>query len=249
MQADCSVNLFPTCVVDAVGPDVGFATSHVLERTGCTVVVPEDATCCGQPAWNAGQSEAAARVARTTLRALAGTDGDIVVPSGSCATMIRTFWRELFELHGDLEDRTMVEEVALRTREFAEFIHERGVPPGVTDEEVPHVYHRSCHMLRELEITTQPEEVLDVYVADRRRTASEGRCCGFGGLFAVKLPETSVAMADEVLDALEASGAQRVVACDMSCLMHLAGRAGRREMTLEFEHLAQTARRATGGEE
>jgi L-lactate dehydrogenase complex protein LldE len=103
-------------------------------------------------------------------------------------------------------------------------------------------------MLRELGIADQPETILDDYGTDRRRTASEGRCCGFGGLFSVKLPEISIAMADEVLDALVASGASRVVGCDASCLLHLRGRAQKRGINLEFAHLAEVVDNATEGE-
>lgn len=246
MQPDRDVNLFPTCVIDGVKPEIGVAAVRVLERMGLGVSVPADATCCGQPAWNAGHAEPASIVARMTLVALAGTEGDVVVPAGSCATMIRVFWRELFELNGDSEDRARVEDVASRTYEFSEYLAGRGAPRGTVDD-IPVVYHRSCHMQRELGIIDQPEAVLDAYAADRRTTASAGRCCGFGGMFSVKLPEASVAMADEVLDALAESGADRVVACDASCLLHLEGRATRRSMALEFVHLAQVADAATAG--
>jgi L-lactate dehydrogenase complex protein LldE len=248
MQPVPQVILFPTCIVDAVETDVGFAAADVIERMGCAVDVPDATTCCGQPAWNAGHAAAAAEVAGTTLRALAERDGDIVVPSGSCATMIRVFWRELFELHGDETDRRQVENVGARTFEFSEYIATHGAPPGQITDEGPMVYHRSCHMLRELGIADQPETILDDYGADRRRTASEGRCCGFGGLFSVKLPEISIAMADEVLDALAASGASRVVGCDASCLLHLRGRAQKRGIDLEFAHLAEVVDNATEGE-
>jgi L-lactate dehydrogenase complex protein LldE len=247
MQPVPELSLFPTCLVDAVKPEVGMSTARVLERMGYTVSVPGGATCCGQPAWNAGQAQAAATVARTTLGALADDDHDVVVPAGSCATMIRVFWRELFELHGDAGERELVEEVAARTYELAEFVDANGAPTGTGDHPEPVVYHRSCHMQRELGIVEQPETVLDGYVDDRRRTASEGRCCGFGGMFSVKLPEASVAMADEVLDALLATGAGRVVGCDSSCLMQLEGRASRRGMDLEFAHLAEVVDAATSG--
>lgn len=246
MQPVREVSLFPTCIVDAVKPEIGFATARVLERMGCSVSVPEAATCCGQPAWNAGQAESAARVARTTLRALAEAEGDVIVPAGSCATMIRVFWRELFELEGTETDRDLVEAVGSRTYELAEYVAANGAPEGTGGDMGPVVYHRSCHMQRELGIVEQPEEVLDTYVHDRRHSASEGRCCGFGGLFSVKLPEASVAMADEVLDALAETGARRVVGCDASCLMHLEGRADRRDMDLDFSHLAEIVETATG---
>ncbi len=239
------INLFPTCVVDAIKPEMGLATAMVLERLGYGVEVTSSATCCGQPAWNAGHAQDAARVARTTLRALSDTDGNIVVPAGSCATMIRVFWHELFKVHGDGADKGRVIDVAARTFEFSEFLDQQPPLSVTTSIDDPIVYRRSCHMLRELAIVDQPEHVLDEYVDDRRPTESEGRCCGFGGLFSVKLPEVSVAMADEVLEALAETGAQQVVGCDASCLMQLEARASFRGMDLEFAHLVEVVEDAT----
>jgi L-lactate dehydrogenase complex protein LldE len=207
---------------------------------GLEVDVPAQATCCGQPAWNAGHAEAAAQVARTSLRALAATaPRPVVVSAGSCATMIKVFWRELFALHGTKRDRREAAQVAERTREFSEFVSTSGAPDTVAADRTPTVCHRSCHMLRELGIREQPEALLDATGAERRASSAQDRCCGFGGLFSVKLPEVSVAMADEVLDAAEESGAARVVGCDASCLIQLRSRAERRGSALEFRHLAQ----------
>ena len=101
------------------------------------------------------------------------------------------------------------------------------------------MYHHSCHMLRELGIEAQPEAMLDSAGVERVESAARGRCCGFGGLFSVKLPEVSTAMADDVLDAAVDAGAATVVGCDASCLMHLEGRATRRSLPLDFKHLAE----------
>jgi len=241
------IALFPTCVVDAVAPQAGVATVRVLRRLGHVVTVPEGTTCCGQPAWNAGQGDAAAKVARTTLNALAQADADtIVVPAGSCATMIRVFWPELFEVVGDPDARARAEALAPNVKEFSEFAAPSpgsssgfaGQNPGEEGEK-PVVYHHSCHMLRELGIEAQPEAMLDAAGIERVESAARGRCCGFGGLFSVKLPEVSTAMADDVLDAAVDAGAGTVVGCDASCLMHLGGRAARRGLPLEFKHLAE----------
>lgn len=229
--------LFPTCIVDAVTPQTGMSTAAILASIGEVVEVPDEATCCGQPAWNAGHAGAAAMVARTTLEALADTEGPIVVPSGSCTTMIRVFWPELFELHGDAGDRAEVDDVASRTFELSEYLASRGAPDTAI-EGPPIVYHRSCHMLRELGIVEEPERILDGLGVDRRVSAAEGRCCGFGGLFSVKLPEASTAMADEVLDAAAEAGAEEIVGCDASCLMHLRARAESRQLSLGFSHFA-----------
>lgn len=239
------IALFPTCVVDAVTTEVGVATVRVLRRAGHEVVVPEAATCCGQPAWNSGHAEPAAAVARTTLRALGDADVDaVVVPAGSCTTMMKVFWRELFHLAGTPDEVRDVERLADRTFELAEFLERDGIPPVQVPDDTPTVYHRSCHMLRELRIESQPEEVLARTGTSFAGPANE-RCCGFGGTFSVKLPEVSTAMADDVLDAAVATGAQRLVGCDASCLMHLRGRAQRRGLDLELRHLATVVDDAT----
>lgn len=239
--------MFPTCVLDALEPEVALAAARVLGRMGFEVGVSDDATCCGQPGWNAGHTEAAAKVARGTLQALAASSPrPIVVPAGSCATMVKIFWGELFHLHGTDRERRQVSEVAARTYEFAEFVAARGGPSMIRADPTPTVYHRSCHMLRELGIRDQPESLLDGTGADRRFTSAEDRCCGFGGLFSVKLPEVSVAMADDVLDAMEATQAARVVGCDATCLIQLRSRAARRGSALEFRHLAQVLDEVSG---
>lgn len=240
------VALLPTCLVDALEPGVGVATVEVLRRAGHTVEVPGGTTCCGQPAWNAGHAGPAATVARTTLRALEASDAEvIVVPAGSCATMMRVFWAELFAVAGAADDRRRARGVAGRVRELSEFLTATGAPETTDADPAPAVYHRSCHMLRELRITDGPERLLEATGAERRETAARDRCCGFGGLFSVKLPEASTAMADDVLDAAVATGAGRVVGCDPSCLVHLRARAQRRGLPLRFEHLAETLARTT----
>lgn len=236
------IAFFPTCVVDAVSPSAGVAAVRVLRRLDHVVTVPEGTTCCGQPAWNAGQAEAAAKVARATLDALSNADADaVVVPAGSCATMIRVFWPELFEVVGDAESRARAEALAPRVKEFSEFAAPAGARTRGSGQngEGAVVYHHSCHMLRELGIEAQPEAMLDAVGVERVESAARGRCCGFGGLFSVKLPEVSTAMADDVLDAAVDAGATTVVGCDASCLMHLEGRATRRGLPLAFKHLAE----------
>jgi L-lactate dehydrogenase complex protein LldE len=240
------VALFPTCIVDAVSPEVGFATARVLARRGCEVSVAEKTTCCGQPAWNAGHADAAAAVARTTLsgieQALADGAEAVVVPAGSCTTMIRVFWPELFETVGQHDAAHRARAVAPKVFELSEFLRvlvlSRSEDPTQTSQERRSSvrYHPSCHMLRELGLKDEPIDALGGagYDVD----CGPERCCGFGGLFSVKLPETSVAMADEVLDAALADGATDVVAADGSCLMQLATRAEARGLPLTFRHLA-----------
>jgi len=229
------VALFPTCVIDSVGADVGAAVVRVLRRLGYEVTVPRDATCCGQPAWNAGFADEAAKVARTTLDAIA--DEDLVcVPAGSCATMIRVFWPELFHLTGDEEASERATELASRIKEFSELVDGRA--SGSHPRKV--AYHHSCHMLRELGLKDPPEAALKALDGcELVEWPGAERCCGFGGTFSVKQPEMSVAMADDKADGIDASGADEVVGCDLSCLMQLQGRLRKRGSSLPVRHLAQ----------
>lgn len=237
-----------TCVVDVVAPDVGEAAVRVLRAAGCEVTCDLDQTCCGQPAWNAGFATDAARVARTTLAALEAELDDgaaaVVVPAGSCATMVRLFWPELFEVVGDHDAADRARRVGERTRELSELLAERSdhLPPLRLGRPLRVALHESCHMLRELRIVEQPAalaaavegcEVVDWDGSDR--------CCGFGGTFSVKLPETSVAMADEKLRSLTdgAPDAELLVGCDTSCLMHLEARADATGRPVHVRHLAE----------
>lgn len=237
-----------TCVVDVVAPDVAESAVRVLRAAGCEVTCNLDQTCCGQPAWNAGFAEDAARVARTTLDALeadldAGADA-VVVPAGSCATMVRLFWPELFEIVGDHDAARRARRVGERTRELSELLAERAdrLPPLRLGRPVRVALHESCHMLRELRIVEQPAALAGA-VDGCEVVAWDGsdRCCGFGGTFSVKLPEASVAMADEKLRALAdgAPEAEVLVGCDTSCLMHLQARAEATGRPVHVRHLAE----------
>jgi L-lactate dehydrogenase complex protein LldE len=215
------VTVFPTCLVELVRPTLTGAVVTALERAGHQAAVARGVTCCGQPAWNAGYVEDARRVARRSAKALERTTGPVVVPSGSCAAMMREYWPEL------LGSRT----VADRVVEFSEFV---APDTAVADSDERVAYHDSCHMLRVLGIKEAPRALLGGDVAE----LSE-RCCGFGGTFSVKLPEVSTAMADEKLDEVVATGCTTLVGCDLSCLMHLEGRARRRGLDLRVRHLAE----------
>lgn len=236
-------HLFVTCVGEMVVPDVPAATVRVLRAAGCTVDVPDGQTCCGQPAWNAGFTDEAAEVARTSLDVLAGAlagdpDAVVVVPAGSCATMIRLYWPQLFELVGDEDHATRAREVAARTFEFTEFLEGRELSTEAGSATTV-ALHQSCHLLRELHVETAPGAALDrVAGCTRVDWSTDDRCCGFGGTFSVKLPETSVAMADEKLDTLP-EGVEVIVGADSSCLLHLRTRAEHRDLPVTTRHVAE----------
>jgi L-lactate dehydrogenase complex protein LldE len=235
------VSLLVTCVIDLFEPDTGADVVKVLRAAGCEVECPDDQTCCGQPAWNAGFADQAAKVARTTLEALEKADTEaVVVPAGSCATMIRVFWPELFEVVGDHDAVERARAIGSRTKELTEVLAERDLPAMQLPEECRVAYHHSCHLLRELHGHDQPLQLLDAVEGCTRVewTASE-RCCGFGGLFSMKLPEVSVTMADEKLSSLAEQHPDVLVSADSSCLMHLRGRAAHEGTPITTRHIAQ----------
>lgn len=245
------VGLFVTCVADLFAPSMAEAAVRVLRAAGHEVVVPAGQTCCGQPAWNSGFAPEAARVARTTLDALAAADVDAVVaPAGSCTTMVRVFWPELFEVAGDHVGAERARSLAPRLFELSEFLDRHGLPALTAPAEAERVaYHHSCHMLRELRLEHEPERAVDAAGCERVGWSADQRCCGFGGLFSFKLPETSESMADDKLATLTEAGCREVVGSDPSCLLHLRARARHEGVDVRVRHVAEVlADRLTGEE-
>lgn len=232
------VVLFHTCLVNEIDPDVGFAVVRVLERLGWEVDVPLDQTCCGQPAFNAGFQDDARAVARHTLDVLDRTTDPIIVPSGSCADMLVHQYPHLFE--HDPELCAKATRVAARCREFSQFVAECGGPGPGGAVAAKVAYHPSCHLLRGLGVREQPMQLIaSVAGAEQVPVHEQEECCGFGGLFSVKNSEISSAMLGKKMTALEQSGADRVVSCDLGCLLHIAGGLHRRGSKLRVQHLAQ----------
>lgn len=234
-----------TCLVDQFYPQVGEATVRVLRRQGVDVAFPESQTCCGQVAFNGGFRTEAAALARRFLDVFAGDDY-VVVPSGSCASMIKVFYPDLFA-----DDPAMLEranKLADRTHEFSSFLVN---VLGVTDVGASYrgtvTYHDACHLLRELRIGQEPRTLIDaVDGLELREMPHSDACCGFGGLFSVKFPDISAAILDDKLRNVQASGATVLVANDCGCLMHLAGAMARRGIRVRAVHLAELLA-STGG--
>ena len=241
------VALFATCVVETLAPTVTESVRRTLERRGVTVSYPRPQGCCGQPAWNAGYPEEASRVASQTVRSLsqeleAGTDV-IVCPAGSCTTMCRVFWPEMFELMGHSATADQAGLVGSHILEYSELLHRLpSIPSAESGTRV--ALHQSCHMLRELGIREQPPELAKRAGYALVDWSRADLCCGFGGTFSVELPELSIAMADEKLDALDAVTPDLLAGCDTSCLLQLAGRATARGRPIPTEHLATLLDRA-----
>jgi L-lactate dehydrogenase complex protein LldE len=228
------IGLFPTCLGDAVHPQVARDAARVLRAAGVEAVPVTGATCCGQPAWNSGFAADARRVARRTLRALADLDA-IVVPSGSCAAMMRLHWRRLFR--GD-RDEALAGRVGARVFELSQYlVEEAGAERIGTPLHRAVTYHDSCHMLRELGVQEPPRRLLRA-VYDLRELPRADRCCGFGGTFSVRYPDVATAMADDKLASAQASGADTVVSADSGCILHVEGRAARTGAPVRVVHLA-----------
>ncbi|GIW41036.1 MAG: hypothetical protein KatS3mg076_1613 [Candidatus Binatia bacterium] len=231
-------NLFVTCLVDQFFPRVGEAVVRVLERVGVEVGFPRDQTCCGQPAFNAGYRREARAVAERLLETFPA-DEAVVVPSGSCATMLRRFYGELFPDRPDLRARW--EELRKRIFEFSEFLVDH---LGVVDVGARFpgrvAYHDSCHLLRELGIAEPPRKLLGaVEGLELVELDPEKTCCGFGGLFSVKEAPVSDAILRGKLEQVRRSRADFVVANDMGCLVHLGGGLSRHGSAVKVLHLAE----------
>jgi L-lactate dehydrogenase complex protein LldE len=227
--------LMRTCLADVAAPSVWKAARTVLERAGVEVAVPRRQTCCGQPGWSSGHPDEARRVARQALRAFAGDD-PVVVPSGSCAAMVRHGYPELFA--GTPEEEAAAS-MAARTVELTQFIGREGLRTGAEGSGTV-TYHDSCHMLRLLRERDSPRAAL-AGVTGVELVEMEGTdvCCGFGGTFSVNFPEVSGRLGEEKARAASATGADELVACDLSCLLHIAGRARRTGVPLRARHIAE----------
>ncbi|MCP3999104.1 MAG: (Fe-S)-binding protein [bacterium] len=233
------VQLFVTCLVNSLYPNVGKATVALLERAGHKVEFPFDQTCCGQPAHNGGFEAQAVAQARQTLDVLDATEGPIVVPSGSCVAMIIHHTPEL--MAGDAEYLAKSHRVADRTRELTQFLADEADLGSIGADcgGCTTTYHASCHGLRWLGVLEEPKRLLDESGVRRVELAGEDECCGFGGLFSIKAPEVSTAMMATKIERIEASGADVVVGVDVSCLMHIGGGLKRRGSQVATRHIAE----------
>jgi L-lactate dehydrogenase complex protein LldE len=232
------VAIFVTCIVDQLFPKAGLAMADVLERLGYEVAFNPAQTCCGQPAFNSGYHAEARSVARHFLDTFPG-DEPIVVPSGSCTSMITHRFAELFQ--DDAEMRTRVEALTPRVYEFSRFLVEQADVEEL-GARFPHkvTYHDSCHALRELGLKDAPRRLLrGVRGLELVEMEAAEECCGFGGTFSVKFAQISGAMARTKIDSILKTGASHVVSLDSSCLMQLRGALSRGGHAVETIHLAE----------
>ena len=239
------VGLLVTCLVDLVRPSIGFAAVKLLEDAGCTVEVPRQ-TCCGQPAFNAGDRRSARAIAEQVIAAFSPYDY-VVVPSGSCAGMLRVHYLELFD--GDPDWMRRVDAFCAKTFELVAFLVDvlkidriaARFPATVT-------YHDGCSGLRELGIRAQPRKLLgSVDGLTLAELHEADACCGFGGTFCVKYPEISNAIVAKKADHIAATGAGTLLAGDLGCLMNMAGKLQRAGHAVRARHIAEVLAGMTYG--
>jgi L-lactate dehydrogenase complex protein LldE len=238
MTAKPRVALFVTCLVDLHRPSVGFASISLLEAAGCTVEVPRHQTCCGQPAYNAGDRKTARDLATDFITAFAAYDY-VVVPSASCGGMLSRHLPHLFDDDPNL--RAAADALAAKTHELISFLtdimHFTPTPP-------PHhataTYHDSCAGLRELGIKQQPRTLLATVPGLALTEMGDPElCCGFGGTFCVKFPDISTRMVSDKAADIDSTGADLLLAGDMGCLLNMAGRLSRTGSTVQVRHIAE----------
>ncbi len=234
------VALMVTCINDAMYPETGKAVVRLLRRLGVEVDFPVAQTCCAQPMVNTGYLDEAVPVVRTFVDAFAGYDA-VVTPSGSCAGSVRHQHSIVARRSGDPGLASAVADVAPRVHELSEFLVD---VLGVTDVGAyyPHTvtYHPTCHSLRMLGVGDRPRRLLEhvrgLTLVDLPHAEE---CCGFGGTFAVKNADTSVAMGSDKARHIRETGAEVVVAGDNSCLTHIGGLLGRQRSGVRAVHLAE----------
>jgi L-lactate dehydrogenase complex protein LldE len=239
------VALFASCLADQLYPEVARSVSRVLGRYDCDVSFPPSQVCCGQPALSSGYFAEARQVASVLIDAFADSDY-VVAPSGSCAAMVHHHYAELFK--HDPKRSEAAARLASKIYEFSQFMV-KVLKVERVQGSFPHAvtFHPSCHAARLLGVQSEPLSLLSAVPGVQLVPLPHADdCCGFGGTFAIKLPEVSAAIADEKLRHVSSTGARYLVGTDLGCLMHLAGRMQRRGMAVEALHIAQLLDRAFG---
>jgi L-lactate dehydrogenase complex protein LldE len=234
------VALFVTCLVDLFRPSAGFAAVRLLEEAGCTVAVPREQTCCGQPAYNSGDREATKEIAKQVIAAFEGFT-HIVVPSGSCAGMLCKHYPGLFDPESEPSWHARASAFSSRVTELTAFLADvlgvdfagRAFPHRVT-------YHDSCSSFREMGVAAQPRKLLKsldgiTFVEMNDREV----CCGFGGTFSIKYPDISNAMVTQKADRAVETKAEVLTGVDLGCLMNIAGKLAREGKRVEVRHIAE----------
>lgn len=239
------VYFFGTCLIDLCYPQAGMAGIELLQRQGIKVIFPQGQSCCGQPAFNSGFPAEARAVARQQLKSFP-KDYPIVVPSGSCAGMLKHHYPELFAGEPDVEE---ARRFAARAYELTEFLvrvldvhlEDRGKPIKVT-------WHSSCHALREMGVTEYSKALVrQLQNVELVELQKERECCGFGGTFSVKKPLISAAMVRDKIADIQQTGADLLLSGDCGCLLNISGAMEYRNISIPARHVAEFILERTHG--
>ena len=238
LRAQPQVALFVTCLVDLLRPSVGFAAVKLLEDAGCKVSVPKAQTCCGQPAYNAGDQKTTAQIARSVIDTFEKFDY-VITPSGSCAGMIREHYTRLFEGVPIWQDKS--KRLAGRVYELMSFLVDvLGVTNISGEYKAKITYHDSCSGLLELGIKKQPRKLLSCIKGLKIEEYSGAEsCCGFGGTFCIKYSDISAKIVTTRINELVATKADIVLGGDLGCLINLAGKLKRENSSIQVRHAAE----------
>jgi L-lactate dehydrogenase complex protein LldE len=235
-MAKQSVALFVTCLVENIKPSVGFSTIALLEDAGYEVLVPAAQSCCGQPNYNGGDKANAIKAARQVIDTFLDFDY-VVIPSGSCAGMIKHHYPRL--LADDAVYQKHAEALATRTYELSQFLTDVAAYEAKPVEAQTVTYHDACAGLRELGISQQPRQLLNAAGVDIAELKETESCCGFGGTFCVKYPDISAAMAERKVQDVLASNASILVMGDLGCMLNIEGKLHRDGHRITVKHFAE----------
>ena len=220
------VALFVTCLVNTIRPSIGFSALTLLQQAGCNVTVPEQQGCCGQPAFNSGDDKASLKIAKQVIATFKDFDY-VVLPSGSCAGMLKKSYLEVF---ANLEeDDADARELSDKTYELLSFLADvvKFKPQGI-ELDGKYTYHDSCSGLRTMGVYEQPRTMLaEVSGLEHAPLVGHNECCGFGGTFCVKYSNISDAIVTEKADNIRETGADFLVGGDLGCLMNMEGKLNR----------------------
>lgn len=238
-------SLFITCIIDNFYPEVGESTAKVLDYFDVKLDLPENQTCCGQPAFNSGYWNESKKLAKKFIKDFQNSNY-IVIPSGSCTSMIKVFYKEL--LHDEKNYTEKINSISSKTFEFSDFlVNIMGIndlssytEKSDNQEEDLITYHESCHLRRELNIKNEPRQLISSISNIKLIEMNQSEvCCGFGGTFAIKYPEISSEMLKDKILNIKSSHSNLVTSCDSSCLMQISGGLKKQNEKIKTTHISE----------
>ena len=229
------VDIFIPCFIDQFYPETGNNMVKILEKTGCSINYNVEQTCCGQVAFNAGFWDECKEVGQKFINDFSN-DRYVISPSASCVGMVKNHYGELFHnsvLHNEYKA------VRKKIYELSDFLtNVMGASDFGARLDAKAVYMDTCHAVHECNIKTGPRALLEKVKGLELFELKDDGCCGFGGMFSVKYSGISTAMAEKKVNDILATGAECVIAVDMSCLMHLDSYIKKNQVPLKVMHLA-----------